>query len=143
MIELVFVVVIIGILAAVAIPRLSATRDDAVITKARTTIASIRNALAMERQKRILRGNFTAITSVGTSNIYAFSIFSPDKNGNKDDVLEYKVNSSIEKGKWDFNVTGIDEYTFHMLGDVAFKIDNRGKFVCVDETSDGCKQLTN
>lgn len=33
MIELIFVIVIIGILAAVAIPRLSATRDDALIAK--------------------------------------------------------------------------------------------------------------
>jgi len=32
MIELIFVIVILGILAAVAIPKLSATRDDAVIT---------------------------------------------------------------------------------------------------------------
>jgi general secretion pathway protein G len=34
MIELIFVIVIIGILAAVAIPRLAATRDDAEIAKA-------------------------------------------------------------------------------------------------------------
>jgi len=33
MIELIFVIVILGILAAVAIPRLAATRDDAVISK--------------------------------------------------------------------------------------------------------------
>ena len=33
MIELIFVIVILGILAAVAIPRLAATRDDAEITK--------------------------------------------------------------------------------------------------------------
>ena len=34
MIELIFVIVIIGILAAVAIPRLAATRDDAEVSKA-------------------------------------------------------------------------------------------------------------
>ncbi len=33
MVELIFVIVIIGILASVAIPRLSATRDDALIAK--------------------------------------------------------------------------------------------------------------
>ncbi len=32
MIELIFVIVILGILAAVAIPKLAATRDDAVVT---------------------------------------------------------------------------------------------------------------
>ena len=33
MIELIFVIVILGILAAVAIPKLSATRDDALVSK--------------------------------------------------------------------------------------------------------------
>ncbi|MDA3079801.1 MULTISPECIES: type II secretion system protein [unclassified Campylobacter] len=38
MIELIFVIVILGILAAVAIPRLAATRDDAEISKAAMNI---------------------------------------------------------------------------------------------------------
>jgi general secretion pathway protein G len=42
MIELIFVIVIIGILAAVAIPKLAATRDDAKITE---IIANTRTAL--------------------------------------------------------------------------------------------------
>ena len=40
MIELIFVIVILGILAAVAIPRLAATRDDAEISKAATNVAT-------------------------------------------------------------------------------------------------------
>ena len=36
MIELIFMIVILGILAAVAIPRLAATRDDAEIVKVAT-----------------------------------------------------------------------------------------------------------
>ena len=39
MIELIFVIVIIGILAAVAIPKLAATRDDAVDTKVKANVA--------------------------------------------------------------------------------------------------------
>jgi len=42
MIELIFVIVIIGILAAVAIPKLSATRDDAKLTQA---IADVKTCL--------------------------------------------------------------------------------------------------
>ena len=38
MIELIFVIVILGILAAVAIPRLAATRDDAEVSKAATNL---------------------------------------------------------------------------------------------------------
>lgn len=41
MIELIFVIVILGILAAVAIPRLAATRDDAEISKAATNISTM------------------------------------------------------------------------------------------------------
>ena len=41
MIELIFVIVILGILAAVAIPRLAATRDDAEIAKAGTNVTTI------------------------------------------------------------------------------------------------------
>jgi len=45
MIELIFVIVIIGILAAVAIPKLAATRDDArisnIIANARTTLGDM------------------------------------------------------------------------------------------------------
>jgi prepilin-type N-terminal cleavage/methylation domain-containing protein len=40
MIELIFVIVIIGILAAVAIPKLSATRDDAEDSKVRSNVAT-------------------------------------------------------------------------------------------------------
>ena len=40
MIELIFVIVILGILAAVAIPKLAATRDDANVAKAATEIAT-------------------------------------------------------------------------------------------------------
>ena len=40
MIELIFVIVILGILAAIAIPRLAATRDDAEVSKALTNLST-------------------------------------------------------------------------------------------------------
>lgn len=42
MIELILIIVVIGILAAIAIPRISATRDDVVLVK---TMAEIRTAI--------------------------------------------------------------------------------------------------
>ncbi|WP_148785634.1 type II secretion system protein [Campylobacter concisus] len=42
MIELIFVIAVIGVLAAIAIPKISATRDDAVLVK---TMAEIRTAI--------------------------------------------------------------------------------------------------
>ncbi|HIC43137.1 MAG TPA: type II secretion system protein [Sulfurimonas sp.] len=41
MIELIFVIVILGILAAVAIPKLAATRDDAKISKISSNLATL------------------------------------------------------------------------------------------------------
>lgn len=41
MIELIFVIVILGILAAVAVPRLAATRDDAKVTAAAADISTL------------------------------------------------------------------------------------------------------
>ena len=139
MIELVFVIVIIGILAAVAIPRLAATRDDAQISKAKVLVASVRNALAMERQKRILRGEFKPLTAVGdTTNVFG-NFFDADGDTGVG-VLEYAIPSEAgKKDRWSFDN---DKYIFEsILGDVAFEVDN-GKFVCVDETTDACKTLT-
>lgn len=46
MIELIFVIVILGALAAVAIPKLNATRDDAVIAKSAQNLATLIGELA-------------------------------------------------------------------------------------------------
>jgi general secretion pathway protein G len=45
MIELIFVIVILGILAAVAIPKLAATRDDAKLASIKTDVGTIINAV--------------------------------------------------------------------------------------------------
>ncbi len=56
MIELIFAIVIIGILTAIAIPKFSNTVTLAEISKAKSEVAAMRSAVATERQKRILRG---------------------------------------------------------------------------------------
>ena len=129
MIELVFVIVVIGILASVAIPRLAATRDDAEITKARVTVASIRNALAMERQKRILRGDFNQIVAVGgTTGVFG----NFDDNTSQPMVLEYAESNSTASGHWSVSGTGsTTEYKFNsaVAQNPIFVITN-GRFVC-------------
>ncbi|MCI6987978.1 MAG: type II secretion system GspH family protein [Campylobacter sp.] len=56
MIELIFVIVIIGILVAIAIPRLSASRDDAIVAKAR---AELRTALSDVITYNLARGHYS------------------------------------------------------------------------------------
>ena len=46
MIELIFVILVLGILAAIAIPKLSATRDDALVVKVSQNIAIVTTEIA-------------------------------------------------------------------------------------------------
>jgi len=101
MIELVFVIVVIGILAGLAIPKFAVTRDDAIISKARTTVGALRTAIGMERQKRILRGDFS------------------DINGSTaEGLLEYGLDDTY------WSRSG-DTFTFTLKGNsCAFKVEN-------------------
>ena len=67
MIELIFVIVILGILAAVAIPRLTATRDDAQIARAATDLATaVHDISAYYTAKGSLATSLNAMTNVTT-----------------------------------------------------------------------------
>lgn len=57
MIELVFVIVILGILAGIAIPRLMVTRDDAELVLLKNEIAAARAGIKMNRSKNMMSGN--------------------------------------------------------------------------------------
>jgi len=74
MIELVFVIVVIGILSSIAIPKFAATRDDAIISKARAEVAAMRSAIATERQKRILRGDFTDVVTADVPGLLQYGL---------------------------------------------------------------------
>jgi len=77
MIELIFVIVIIGILAAVAIPRLAATRDDAKVSKMANAIQTAKSELAT----RIIATNNTPDTNatiIDYSNTIAEGVLSQD-----------------------------------------------------------------
>ena len=68
MIELIFVIVIIGILAAVAIPKLSTTRDDAEISKivanARVLLQDFQNYYTSQGNSKWLSDDVTKVTSI-------------------------------------------------------------------------------
>jgi len=68
MIELIFVIVIIGILAAVAIPKLTATRDDAEISKivgnAKVLLRDLQNYYTSQGNSQWQSDDITEVTSV-------------------------------------------------------------------------------
>jgi general secretion pathway protein G len=151
MLELVFVIVIIGILSAVAVPKLSATRDDAIIAKARSTVSSVQSAIATERQKRILKGDFThGITSLSANPANIFDRFNPDKDdiaagratGNR--VLEYPLPTCATLGKssgcWQMNGANY-RYILPNGTTVDFRLNNN-RFECVSPSTSLCRLLT-
>ena len=140
MIELIFVIVIIGILSAVAIPKLSSTAERAYITKAGTVLASVRSSLSTQRQKRILRGLSDPITDLGEGS-NAFSYFNGDTTDKK--VLQYPVKNCIGESKacWSRSISGNTPtfiYRFPESGDAKFKLEGN-TLVCDNDSADCAK----
>jgi len=148
MIELVFVIVVLGILSAVAIPRFAATRGDAQMTKGRSDIAAIRSGIALQRSKNMLESNPQAngffpdnldnigAAGYGQDNQRLFNI----ADGNTANILEYPIFSINRDGGW--LKTGANAYSFTVGGvPTAFTYVN-GIFNCVRDAAN-CNDLTN
>ncbi|HOI83639.1 MAG TPA: prepilin-type N-terminal cleavage/methylation domain-containing protein [Campylobacterales bacterium] len=93
LIELVFVIVILGILAAVAVPRLSGVQDDATIASEDAGIGAVRTGLQGLRGKIILQPGGFNITLVGVDGKQGpATIASTDIDGN---ARKLSVNGAI------------------------------------------------
>ena len=88
MIELVFVIVILGVLAAVAVPRFVATRTDAQVATARSDLASVQKAIVA----KVFADNIDATASQPTD---------PNKPWGQGSTME-------NWGKWIMEVGGLD-----------------------------------
>ena len=137
LVEVVFVIVILGILASIAIPRLFVTRDDAVITKARSDIASIRSAIVNKYNADMLSGDFTykSLEKSGASGLFANVL----QNGG----IREKAAGDVSGWKKGSESGGKTTYTFVFRAgqSVDFTYDTAdGSFTC--QTTNGlCKEL--
>jgi len=132
MLELIFVIVVIGILAGVAIPRLFSGISDAEIAKVKTDVATIRTAISTKYGKNVMEGN-DSCPSLETSTT---------DNQLFEGILTYPIKQNTGTVKWDgngtdYNVT-IDQKVikFHYYNDTA----NNCKFVC-DNTNGNCSLI--
>jgi general secretion pathway protein G len=143
MLELIFVIVILGILSAIAIPKLAATRDDAQIAKGRSDIASIRSAIVTERQSRLIQGQSSWISELSQNTTTLF-----DGNSTTNRLLMYGISAGTGSGHW--QSTNGSNYTFRVQDiSVAFTYDSTtGIFTCsttagTTAQNDMCKTLIN
>ncbi len=149
MVELIFVIVVIGILAAVAVPKLMVTRTDAVIVKGKSQVSAIRNGISLQKSRNMLKGityngsyyldklDNNTTYNVDNQPLFYFS------DGNKSNILQYPIYSKIGMdGHW--VKTANNQYAFFVTQDKNVSFDynsTTGSFDC-KHINDYCKQLT-
>lgn len=145
MIELIFVIVVLGILAAVAIPKLAATRDDAIITKGQSQLSAIRSGISLLKAKQMLVGITTfpaTLDDANASGVSGLNLFHRADTNMSNDVLEYPIISDAD-GSHGWIKTGNTTYVFRANGtNTTFDYNaTTGTFNCVQGTGD-CNILT-
>jgi general secretion pathway protein G len=146
-IELIFVIVILGILATIAVPKLFATRTDAQIAKARADISTIRSAIENFYTTNLMKGvdAYPSVLDTAQQNKENEKLFEGDRS--KGEVLlNYPIYSKNANGHW--MKVGDTNYTIKIMNiDVKFNYDNQtGNFDCngynFNEANTTCIQLT-
>lgn len=138
LIELIFVIIVIGILAAVALPKFASTKEMSDLAKGRADLATIRSAIVNERAEQVVKGVRTYIPKLSTS-AAATTLF----RGDGDRVLlTYGIKAGTSSGEWSIE----DDATYiFMVGETptTFTYDaTNGLFTC--ESDEGkCDALSN
>lgn len=148
MVELIFVIIIIGILASVAIPKLMLNRTDAVIVKGKTLIGSIRNSIAIQKNLNLMQGLSSYPSALDDAQINQEGEELFDGVGTNK-ILDYPVISKKSSGGW--MKTAANKYEYYIFDNekVEFEYDNtNGHFDCTaaekakDKDDTYCDELT-
>ena len=132
MIELIFVVVIIGFLASIAVPKFANTKSIADIANARSDIAAIRAAIISERQGQLIKGVRTYIPKL-TPNATISVLFTGDGTRT---LLRYGLPKGTGAGEW--NRASDTSYSFYSGNDTTtftYTVAN-GSFDCTAGAND-------
>ncbi len=128
LIELIFVIVVLGILAAVALPRFGSTITQAQIASAQGDVASIRASIASERQKNLVQGDNSFPDLLDANDGKLFSV-----------VLLYPISAQAGGGNWQQTAAKAYTYTLSTSGGdlpIAFTYDNStGRFECINSNT--------
>ncbi|KAB0612880.1 type II secretion system protein [Campylobacter hyointestinalis] len=129
LIELVFVIVILGVLASLAVPKIVGSSSDAEIVKAKTQIATIRTKIQLYANEKKLSGSqeYPNLEEEGKEGLFSA-------------ILDNPIKAKTDQ-KYGWSKNG-DKYTFSTPNkSVTFTYDKEnGKFECnIDD--DLCRLL--
>ena len=130
MIELIFVIVVLGILAAIALPKFGQTRELADIAKGRSDIATIRAGIVNERQSRLILGDSNYITASNLDGNVSGKLFGG--------ILTYPMTSSATASNWSGG-NGTYKYKVGDSENTFTYTSSNGKFLCTSGTE--CSKL--
>ena len=124
MIELIFVILILGILSIVALPKFAQTKRQADIAKGRADIATIRAAIVNERQSRVVLGDASYISKLSNGSEKLFTGDGTRK------LLTYGMSSSSSSGNWSGSDPNYIYYVAESQNNFTY-FDSNGTFMCV------------
>ena len=143
MIELVFVIVLMGILSSIAMSQMAVSRDDALIAKARSNVSAIQSAITLVRSKNMMRGvtsggnpekldTFSGVSNAGNM----LFDYDSDSTDEAKKLLDYPI-KAVDSGENGWSKTAYNEYTLHVNGtDIVFTYDDdAGTFNCTAGTA--------
>lgn len=136
-IELIFVIVILGILASVALPKFASTKRLADIASGRADVAVIRSAIVSERQTQLIKGANTWIPTLSENDTTLFTGDGTRK------LLLYGIKAGAGSGDWEVvAATGRKSYTYTVDStDTQFDYNSTtGIFGCTPDADD-CNAL--
>ena len=140
MIELIFVIVILGVLASVALPKFGSTKNMADISKARSDVAAIRSSILTEKQSQLIKGINTYIPELSANGTTLFT-----GDGTRT-LLTYGIVSGTSAGKWSASGATYKLYNFKVdTTNILFTYNNTtGTFNCDRNdatTGTDCKKI--
>ncbi len=121
-IELIFVIIVIGILASVALPRFQENYKQSLISKAQSKVTAIRSGIQVYKNKHILLGQTplpSSLEKTGSTKLF-------------DAILQDGVTPGTNAGEWQKINSSPPRYKYYLNnGYIVFEYNNsNGKFLC-------------